>query len=444
MKKIITLLNLMLCMFATAQEITDGEYMYIFHNDQTIERIEISKIDSVTFVNPYLNIEPSLPKVYITTPDGVGITSKTTWVENSTIRIVDEYGVENLNISTSIKGRGNTTWNYPKKPYAIKLDSKSEVLGMPKHKRWVLLANWMDRTLLRNDVAFEMARRIMEWAPRGKFVELYLNGEHQGNYYLCEQIKVDKNRVNIDELDEKTDFSDASQITGGYILEYDKNNPITGEINYFYSKIKNFPVTIKEPDEEVITSWEHQGFLYVQEYINSLEQLLEDDKNERVRWNEINELIDIKSYIDWWLVHEICRNSEVLHPKSCYMYKKRNGKLCAGPAWDFDWGTFTMNNKNSTIVTSALYYGYLFKYTEFKLAVKERWAEVKETFADIDNYIQEQANLIKSSNETNIEMWPITQSVNGDEKMTFDEAIEKMRSAFKARMETIDSYISAL
>ena len=81
-----------------------------------------------------------------------------------------------------------------------------------------------------------------------------------------------------EELDEETDFTDASQITGGYILEYDKTNPTTGEINYFYSKINNFPITIKDPDEGVITSWEHPGFLYVQEHINSLEQLFEDDK----------------------------------------------------------------------------------------------------------------------------------------------------------------------
>ena len=73
---------------------------------------------------------------------------------------------------------------------------------MPKHKRWVLLANWMDRTLLRNAVTFETARQIMDWAPRGRFVELYLNGKHQGNYYLCEQIKPDENRVDIDEIDE--------------------------------------------------------------------------------------------------------------------------------------------------------------------------------------------------------------------------------------------------
>ena len=283
---------------------------------------------------------------------------------------MDESGVENLNVKTSIRGRGNNTWGYPKKPYAIKLDSKSEVLGMPKHKRWVLLANWMDRTLLRNDVAFEMARRIMDWAPRGKFVELFLNGEHQGNYYLCEQIKVDENRVDVDELDEKTDFADESQITGGYLLEYDKYGP-NDEINYFYSQVQNYPVTIKEPDEEVITSWEHPAYLYIQGYVNSLEQLLEADKDSLVCWSEIEGLIDVTSYIDWWLINELVCNGEVIHPKSSYMYKKRDGKLYAGPVWDFDYGTFRRGSK-SLILLSSLYYKYFFEYPEFRLAVKER------------------------------------------------------------------------
>ena len=442
MKKIITLLALMLCVFATAQENMDGEYMYIFHSNKNIERIPIAEIDSVTFAEPEQIADVGLPKVYIVTPEGVGITSKTEWLENCSIRIVDENGVEDLNVATSVRGRGNSTWTYPKKPYAIKLDSKSEVLGMPKHKRWVLLANWIDRTLLRNDIAFEMARRIMEWAPRGKFVELYLNGEHQGNYYLCEQIKVDKNRVNIDELDEKTDFADETQITGGYLLEYDKYGP-NDEINYFYSQVQNYPVTIKEPDEEVITSWEHPGYLYVQGYINNLEQLLEADKNALARWNEIDALIDVTSYIDWWLVHELVCNGEVIHPKSSYMFKKRDGKLCAGPAWDFDYGTFRQNS-NSLILLSSLYYKYLFKYPEFKLAVKERWTEVKDVLADIDNYISEQADLIRASNEVNISKWPITQTVNRDENMTFDEAVESMRAVLKDRMKLVVDYISNL
>lgn len=442
MKKIITLFALMLSVFATAQENVDGEYMYIFHSNKSVERILIAEIDSVTFADPNEAADFGLPKVYVVTPEGVGITSKTEWLENCSIRIVNENGVEDLNVATSVRGRGNSTWTYPKKPYAIKLDSKSEVLGMPKHKRWVLLANWLDRTLLRNDVSLEMARRVMEWAPRGKFVELYLNGEHQGNYYLCEQIKVDKSRVNIDELDEKTDFTDESQISGGYLLEYDKYGP-DDEINYFYSQVQNYPITIKEPDEEVIASWEHPAYLYIQGYVNSLEQLLEADKDSLVCWSEIEGLIDVTSYIDWWLVHELVCNGEVIHPKSSYMYKKRNGKLYAGPAWDFDYGTFRRGSKN-LILLSSLYYKYFFEYPEFRLAVKERWADVKSVLAGIDNYILEQAGLIKASNEFNISKWPITQTINYDENLTFDEAVESMRQVFLDRMKLVDDYILSL
>ena len=142
-----------------------------------------------------------LPQVYITTPSSVPITSKVDWVEGGNMRIVNSYGKEVLNETSDFRGRGNTTWyNMPKKPYAIKLDKRKKVLGMPDHKRWVMLANWMDRTLMRNAVAFEISRCCMEYTPRGQFVELFVNNEHKGNYYLCEQIKIDRNRLNISEI----------------------------------------------------------------------------------------------------------------------------------------------------------------------------------------------------------------------------------------------------
>ena len=400
-----------------------------------------SEIISVSYTRP-----SSLARVFITTPDGVGITSKTDWLKNSNIRIVDEDGNEDLNVTTSVRGRGNTTWTYPKKPYAIKLDSKAEVLGMPKHKRWVLLANWMDRTLLRNDVAFEMARRVMAWAPRGQFVELYLNGVHQGNYYLCEQIKVDKNRVNIDELDEDTDFSDPSQVSGGYILEFDEYGQFD-EPNFFWSKIIDIddgtPVTIKEPDEEVITSHTHPGFLYIQNYVYNIEDILEADKEAHARWSEIEQLIDVTSYIDWWLVHELSGNLEPNQPRSCYMYKKRDGKLYAGPVWDFDWGTFKPTY-NHFGIKSTLWYIYLFKYPEFKSAVKARWAEVEDTFRGIDQYIVDIADKTRESNELNLSKWPISSTVNGDESMPYDEAIARMREAYQHRLDRIDGNVSAM
>ena len=384
-----------------------------------------------------------LPIVIIDTPNKATVPSKhEDWLKNATITILKQNGTEEYSGTTSIRGRGNSTWSFPKKPYALKLDEKAEILGMPKHKRWVLLANWMDRTLMRNDIAFEIARRIMEWAPRGKFVELYLNNKHLGCYYLCEQIKVDKNRVNVDELDEDTDFTDAEQVTGGYILEFDVYGP-QDEINYYYTSVKGYPVAIKEPDEEVITSWSHPGFTYISGYTNSVEQLLEADKNSRSRWSGISEMIDINSYIDWWLVHELTLNWEPGHPKSSYMYKKRSGKLYAGPVWDFDWGTFS-SNYTDPIITESLWYGYLFKYPEFKTAVKQRWNEVKSSCESIDQYISEIAAQIKDSNEANIKMWPIDGTTNGDENLSFDKAIERMKESYKTRLRVMDNFISGL
>lgn len=386
--------------------------------------------------------ERYMPKVYIETPGAAEIVSKENWMSNANITVYDEYGDLDLSAKTSIRGRGNSTWGYPKKPYALKFDSKAPVLGMPEHKRWVLLANWMDRTLLRNDIAFELGRRTMAWAPRGKFVELYLNGKHKGNYYLCEHIKVDESRVDVAELDEDSDFNDASQVTGGYILEFDVYGP-NDEINYFYSSVKNFPVAIKEPDEDVITSWTHPGYLYIKEYVGKVEKVFEEDKNNRKRWTEIDKLIDITSYIDWWLVHEVCINGEPGHPKSSYMYKERDGKLYAGPLWDFDWGTFTPD-VNSAIIANTIWYGYLFRYAEFKTAVKKRWGEVKSIYESVSVYLDEQAEALRESNEVNINMWPITQVVNGDESMSYDQAITRMKDSFNHRISSIDTYIRAL
>ena len=316
---------------------------------------------------------------------------------------------------------------------------------MPKHKRWVLLANWMDRTLMRNDVAFEMARRVMAWAPRGEFVELYLNGVHQGNYYLCEQIKVDKNRVNVDELDKGTNFSDPSQVSGGYILEFDEYGQYD-EPNFFWSKIidtdDGTPVVIKEPDEEVITSHTHPAFLYMQNYIYNIEDILEADKNTHARWNEIEQLLDIKSYADWWIVYELTGNLDANQPRSCYMYKKRDGKLYAGPVWDFDWGTIQPTYKHFGI-KGTLWYVYLFKYPEFRSAVKARWAEVEDTFRGIDKYIVDKAKEVQESNELNLAKWPISTTVNGDESMSYDDAIASMRAAYQNRLTIVGNNINS-
>ena len=377
-----------------------------------------------------------LPTVIIDTPNGATVPPKTAdWLKGTYIKVLNADGsVCYEGVKDNIRGRGNSTWSYPKKPYALKLDSKASILGMPKHKRWVLLANWMDRTLLRNRVAFRMAQATcMEWAPRGEFVEVVLNGKHVGNYYLCEQIKVDENRVNVAEMEETDTEGDA--VTGGYLLELDV---YYDEVNKFKSPIKNLPYMFKEPDEDVL---QEQQYNYMWHYVGTLEAALYDDT--RFMTREYAQYIDVDTYIDWWLVHELAYNGEPNHPKSTYMHKDRMGKLKAGPVWDFDWGTFVPTSTSFRIAES-LYYGRLFQDPVFVQRVKERWGVLKPKFAEIPNFIDAEKQKLQKSDQLNIKMWPISSRTNGDETLTYDAAVERMKNAYQTRLQKIDALISNL
>ena len=369
-----------------------------------------------------------LPIVNITTPDAQPITSKEEWLENSSMTI-SANGKIDYSGTTSIRGRGNTSWNYPKKPYALKLDNKASILGMPAHKRWVLLANWMDRTLMRNDVAFEISRSTgLAWTPRGEFVEVVLNGVHLGNYLLCEQIKIDENRVNIAKI-ESGDIDDES-ITGGYLMELDT---YYDEVNKFHSSIFDLPYMFKEPDEDVLST---EQFEYMQNYINTIEEILNTPS--RLSSHEYEQYIDVDSYIDYLFVYELTQNKETYWPKSVYMHKDRGGKLTAGPVWDFDYWTFSVETPEFW-TRNHLYYNHLFSDPKFESRVKERWAELKPKFEQIPTYIESQAQKIKMSNNANIAIWPISTNINGDEKMSCEEAVETMKTAYRTKLNWLDT-----
>jgi len=384
------------------------------------------------------SVSTGLPRVLINTPNNIAITTKE-WLEDpSTIIILNPDGTTDYEASDlSIKGRGNSTWNMPKKPYALKLKKKSEILGMKEHKSWVLLANWMDRTLLRNDVAFRIAKQTgLAWTPSGEFVEVIMNGDHIGNYYLCEQIKVNKNRLDIKEM-KSTDLS-GDAITGGYLMELDVNYD---ELNKFYSETKNMPYMFKEPDEDVL---QPDQLAWFQNYINTMESYLY--ANDWLVNREYADYMDIGSFIDWWFVYELTMNSEPNHPKSSYVHKDRLGKLMAGPVWDFDWQTFYPAKSSSFNVNGAIYYPRLFEDPVFVTEVKTRWASYKTKFDAIPDYIRDVANRIKASNEVDYVMWPLSAhsygSVNGDNDLPFDDAVDRLINAYSDKLSWMDDQIS--
>ena len=261
-------------------------------------------------------------------------------------------------------------------------------------------------------------------------MEVVLNGTHLGNYYLCEQIKVDKNRVNVAELKE-TDTEEPA-ISGGYLGELDT---YYDEINKFRSIHKNLPVNFKEPDEDVLNSQQMNWFC---NYFNRIEDILYGAGE-----GSYQDYIDVNSFIDWWLVHELTYNTEPNHPKSSYMHKDRNGKLKAGPVWDFDWATFIPNIDNFR-VNNAIWYGKLFEDPTFVETAIQRWNTLKPGFQSIIPFINEQAAYIRQSAIVDGNMWPINQDINGDEKMSFDAAVNRLREAYEERINELDRLIGGL
>ena len=127
--------------------------------------------------------------------------------ETGTIHLFDESGALLLNDDLEhIKGRGNSTFVQPKRPYQIKFSSRVSLFGMPKAKKWVLLANHKDKALVRNSILFEAARRLGEKYPNDdQFVDLYVNSQYMGTYEVCQKVEVDRNRIDIRDLQEATE-----------------------------------------------------------------------------------------------------------------------------------------------------------------------------------------------------------------------------------------------
>lgn len=373
-----------------------------------------------------------LPVATITTCNEKEIVNKEDWLPAN--MHIDGMGIfEDFNDSLYVRGRGNGSWKFPKKPFNAKLYNKKGVLGMNNHKRWCFLANYRDRTLLRNDLVFKLGQMTdgLEWTPNGEFVEVIFNGKHQGNFYICEHIRVDSKRVNINEIKANT-----TNITGGYLLELDR---YFDEVNKFKTVINEWPVNIKSPDEDVFTT-EHLE--YIENYYNTIEFLLQEGNFELL----YNEYLDINSFADYYLIQTLSGNTELQSIYSVYCYKKRDGKLYAGPLWDFDLSTFS--RESGTTHNTSVWYKYLLKDSAFKKVLKERYSKLKPKIHDwgID-YLNKQYAYLHKSEAENWKYWEIDTNflynrLNGDETFdTYEEGINRLIYMFQERINWLESYL---
>lgn len=401
----------------------------------------------------------------------------TKWVEDDQITVYNADGSVNLATTTcGARLRGNTSQAYPKKPFAIKLTSKAPILGMPAHKRWVLLANWLDHSMIRNTVAFDIAHTIekawrekglepgIPWNVHGQNVELVFvesngTGHHVGNYLFCEQIKIDGNRLDIQ--DPYEDVTNPTLETCGYLFEIDNNY----DEDYKFQTSNSVPVMFKDamPDQTIFNA------------IKSKIQGIEDNLDAG-NYSAAYENLDIYSVIDQLIIWELTMNREYGDPRSVYYFMDGNNKLSAGPVWDFDRGTFqntaeakSMGNSDRAKPynewmywrtaendgDSYIWYRQLAKDATFKKAVQERWKVIYPYLQGVSDQIRMYGETLKLSFESDSAMWPTDKAAiqehksgfsdwSGDEKLsTFEEVIKNFVQVYEARLGGMNTLITS-
>ena len=341
--------------------------------------------------------------------------------------------------SGTTRERGNASRGFPKKPYRIKFDKKQRVLDAPgKAKKWTLINNYGDKTLMRNLLAFELSRRLgMPYTPYGTAVDVLLNGEYKGCYQLCDQVQVHKNRVDITEMTSADNSGIA--LTGGYFVEVDA---YANQESSWFSSNKGNPVTIKSPEEDSITSQQKN---YIKSFFNKME-------------NQWATFLDKNTFLRHFLVGELSGNTDTYW--SVFMYKERGEDLMyTGPVWDFDLGfdnddrTYPVCKKSDYVYRSGgscagnmrtFVDNVVVRNAATKRQMMEIWDEARQAGLNEDNlvaFVDSMENALDQSQRLNFLRWNIMNSyVHQNPKLwgSYSAEVQNVRRFLKERLAWMD------
>lgn len=359
--------------------------------------------------------------VNIVTDDNAPIVSKEEYIKaNVTITTAD--GVTTDVMRTNIRGRGNSSWyNAEKKSYRLKFDEKQSLLGRGKDKSWSLIANYFDKTLLRNELAFHMSRLSrLAYTPATDYVEVYLNGSYEGVYVLCDHLKTGSHRMDAD-----------------YLMEIDvraEEEDIQVHLTYLGQ-----PVVVKDPDD---ISYDSEEYTYISGFLTAAENALYSEAYTSPETG-YRQYFDLDSFVDWYLINEIAKNNDAVLYTSCYMNHNEGGKLCMGPVWDFDiaFGNVNYNDNDKpqgVWIERSSWYHHLISDPAFLAMVKERFMFYYNMQDDLYKFIDDHAAYLKPYIDKNEERWHTLNKFlwpNPEVFETYQEHVDSMKSWLKARLE---------
>ncbi|MEW6998682.1 CotH kinase family protein [Colwelliaceae bacterium BS250] len=422
----------------------EGEKIYVNGTAQVNSETSNDFSDTITYMietdsgdqesyQVNLSVFTGLPIIYLNTDDGGQINSKDDYITGSVSVNPNTNSTGLSNVPMKIRGRGNSTWfTHPKKPYQMKLNDKAEFLGMPNDKKWLFLAEYSDKTLLRNTIAFEMGHiSNLDWTPASTFAEVFINNQYNGTYNITQKVEESDNRVALGDT--------------GYLLEIDQFDRLDADDTYFYSN--DFLINIKEPDLEFDSS----EYNYIKALIKEFESVLHGTqfKDPTLGYAQY---IDIDSFIDWYLISEITKNVDSKFFSSIYLNVKPGEKIKMGPLWDFD-----LSFGNTDYADSQYYYGFwvkdhpwyarLFQDPEFVNKIRTRFAYFKDNQSYIIDKISQQAKYLDDAQQENNKKWQtigIYVWPNAVVLDTYEQEVQHMKTWYLNRMNWLESAFNNL
>lgn len=368
-------------------------------------------------------LKTGLPVMFIDTEEGVPVVERDSFLRAS-LYIVQNGDTLTPRRPLRIRGRGNSTWTFPKKPYKIRLDEAAPLLGMTRDKAFELLAGYCDKSLMRTAVGLRLAELAeANWTPECRYVELVLNGEYRGNYLLTESIKAKKGRIELG--------------AAGYILELD-----------FFADDKDFHFTtptygmtfsFKHPDDEDITA---ERTAAAEAYMNAFERII--DEPDSIRSHAYLPYIDLESFVKWYY------QFNMLQLRECDRYYVNangtaNGRLAMGPMWDFDYSLGDYGDFRETheqILYNEYYFSPICGDSLFMGAVAAfHLANGERIRAGVLAYFDELTEQLRASAAANYALWdnlPLRIGFGATPLGTWEAEVESARTFFEERYAFLD------
>ncbi len=423
------------------------------------------------FYLPFIFRNSTLPIVIINTngqsiPDEPKINASMKIIFNDSGKINQPDDSANVyNGLIGIEIRGASSSGYPQKPYSLETrDSLGEnnnipILGMPSENDWVLLSNYNEKTFMRNLLAYHLFEKMGHYATRARLVELVLNGKYQGIYLFGEKVKRDQNRIDIAPI--LPEVSSGAGLTGGYIFKVDYAHSYDSWLSA-YSPIDhpnyNTRFVYYYPKYYIINDAQNN---YLKNYVDAFQKAMHEASFADTYQN----YIDIKSFIDYFLVSEVSRNVDGFK-KSRYFFKDRDdrgGLIHAGPVWDFDWAWKNINGCTELRNTSGAGWSYkvndcretyspgwmvrLLEDPAFADMINCRYFHLRETLLSMDHinsFIDSVYQVVYTSQENHYQRWKILGINTGAPEIespsqTYDEEVQRLRNWIQTRITWLDA-----